>query len=351
MRPPLGPVRTCAHDLPSRAPQSRDVDALIAEVLDAMRRDIDELRVDPMILDQTCRKRGSEATREMVVAEPGMREVTSLNPPTVRERRSRRAQMPQTFECTGNLGIRDRIEPLTTARHALDQPCIQQHRQMFAGSRRAHSHCACEFPCRTRRSIHQHVQEVRTYGCRKRSSDHREVAGHVVSVRLYPSAHPEVFPPYRAFMTTHTYETNVVWQGCTADGYRLYTRAHTATATPADAALTLSADPHFRGDATALNPEQLVVMAASSCQLLSFLTVAATRGIDVLNYVDAAQGYMDDAASPVALSRILLRPVVTVASDTHADAVRAAMEQAHERCYIANSLRTTVKIQSTVVTA
>lgn len=131
----------------------------------------------------------------------------------------------------------------------------------------------------------------------------------------------------------------------------MYTRAHTATATPADAALTLSADPHFRGDATALNPEQLVVMAASSCQLLSFLTVAATRGIDVLNYVDAAQGYMDDAASPVALSRILLRPVVTVASDTHADAVRAAMEQAHERCYIANSLRTTVKIQSTVVTA
>ena len=66
------------------------------------------------------------------------------------------------------------------------------------------------------------------------------------------------------------------WLGCT-DGVP-----------PATETFALSADPHFRGDATRANPEQLLVLAASSCQLLSFLHVAATAGLDVLDYTEHA---------------------------------------------------------------
>jgi organic hydroperoxide reductase OsmC/OhrA len=77
-------------------------------------------------------------------------------------------------------------------------------------------------------------------------------------------------------------------------GYRGYPRAHPAWTPPATEALDLSADPHFRGDADLPNPEQLLVLAASSCQLLSFLAVAAKGGVDVLGYVDDASGEMPD---------------------------------------------------------
>lgn len=150
-------------------------------------------------------------------------------------------------------------------------------------------------------------------------------------------------------MTLHTYDTNVVWQGSTAVGYRAYSRAHTATAAPAEASLALSADPHFRGDAAALNPEQLVVMAASSCQLLSFLSVAALRHIDVRGYQDVAQGWMDDSLSPAALTRIVLRPVITVVRGTDQAAVLDAVTEAHAGCYIANSLRSAVELAPTVI--
>lgn len=152
-------------------------------------------------------------------------------------------------------------------------------------------------------------------------------------------------------MTLHTYGTNIVWQGSTAGGYRAYSREHTATASPADALLGLSADPHFRGDPTALNPEQLVVMAASSCQLLSFLAVVALRGIDVRSYDDDAQAWMDDSLSPATLTRILLRPVITVAQGTDLTDVLDAAKEAHAGCYIANSLRTAVQLAPTVVSA
>ena len=83
---------------------------------------------------------------------------------------------------------------------------------------------------------------------------------------------------------THTYRTELAWVGSTGVGYDAYDRAHRVDAAPAEAALDLSSDPAFRGDPARLNPEQLLVAAASSCQLLSFLAVAARARLDVVGY-------------------------------------------------------------------
>src|SRR5258708_1309464 len=65
----------------------------------------------------------------------------------------------------------------------------------------------------------------------------------------------------------HHYSATCAWSGSTAGGYESYDRTHRATAPPATAELTLASDPAFRGDPALLNPEQLLVLAASSCQL------------------------------------------------------------------------------------
>ena len=135
-------------------------------------------------------------------------------------------------------------------------------------------------------------------------------------------------------MTIHTYSTQVAWQGSTGGGYRAYSRTHAGVAPPS-AEIPLSADPAFRGDAARVNPEQLLVLAASSCQLLSFLAVAAQSHIDVVDYEDNAGGVMSDATAPMRIERIDLAPVIRVAPGTDLDRVRELVDQAYHGCYIA----------------
>jgi organic hydroperoxide reductase OsmC/OhrA len=145
-----------------------------------------------------------------------------------------------------------------------------------------------------------------------------------------------------------THAARLEWDGSTGEGYRSYSRAHTGTA--AGIPVNLSADPHFRGDPELLNPEQLVVLAASSCQLLSFLSLAARRHLDVVRYTDDAIGYLSEDLRGARIELIELNPLVEVAPGTDEALVLTLIDQAHEECYIANSLNSTITITPTVRT-
>jgi organic hydroperoxide reductase OsmC/OhrA len=156
----------------------------------------------------------------------------------------------------------------------------------------------------------------------------------------------------------HRYRTGLRWSGSTGVGYDRYDRNHTLTTEPATATLDLSGDPAFRGDPTRLNPEELLVAAASSCQLLSFLAVAARARLDVVDYVDTAVGEMPEDVRPVSITRIELRPTITIGVPRTADGpgtpppeakVRRLVDLAHHECYIANSLRTEVVVEPELV--
>ncbi|MFV2118877.1 OsmC family protein [Streptomyces sp. Act-28] len=152
-------------------------------------------------------------------------------------------------------------------------------------------------------------------------------------------------------MNTHAYHTRLHWDGSTAAGIRAYSRDHTAVAEPATARVDLSADPAFRGDPARLNPEQLVVMAASSCQMLSFLGAAARAGVDVRAYDDEATSHLDLTARPVRLAAIHLHVTVEVAAGTDEAEVQQIAARAHHECYVANSLSVPVEVTTTVVTS
>jgi len=149
-------------------------------------------------------------------------------------------------------------------------------------------------------------------------------------------------------MASHSYRAQVHWEGSTGAGYRAYPRAHSAFVPPATEGFDLSADPHFRGDADLPNPEQLLVLAASSCQLLSFLAVAARAGIDVVGYADDATGEMPADAVPLRITRVVLRPVVTVRGGVRPEEVERLLHQAHDECYVASSLRSEVVLEPRV---
>jgi organic hydroperoxide reductase OsmC/OhrA len=147
---------------------------------------------------------------------------------------------------------------------------------------------------------------------------------------------------------THRYDVHCSWSGSTGSGYERYGRAHEAS--NGQARLAISADPAFRGEASAWNPEELIVLAAASCQLLSFLAVAARARLDVVGYEDDAVGEMPEDDPPVRLTRIRLRPRIAFGGPVDEARVRRLVELAHRECYVANSLRTVVDVEPTIIT-
>jgi organic hydroperoxide reductase OsmC/OhrA len=150
---------------------------------------------------------------------------------------------------------------------------------------------------------------------------------------------------------THTYRATLTWEGNTADGYDHYDRVHRVTVPPASHALTLSSDPAFRGDPDKPNPEQLLLAAASSCQLLSFLARAARSRIEVLAYADDAEALMPEDDPPVRITQITLRPRITVGPQANVDRVYRLVDKAHADCYIANTLNAEMRIEAKVEVA
>jgi organic hydroperoxide reductase OsmC/OhrA len=153
----------------------------------------------------------------------------------------------------------------------------------------------------------------------------------------------------------HRYAVAVEWTGNTGAGtagYRAYERAHAISAPGAPKpVIPGSSDPAFRGDRARWNPEELLVAAISACHKLWYLHLCATAGVVVTDYVDSAEGWMVEEDGVGRFRRVVLRPVVTLASGSDADRASALHDEAHRLCYIANSVNFPVEhepeIQST----
>jgi organic hydroperoxide reductase OsmC/OhrA len=148
-------------------------------------------------------------------------------------------------------------------------------------------------------------------------------------------------------MPTHRYESLLRWSGSTGLGWEHYERAHNVSAPPAEQTLTVTTG-EAKGDPAQLNPEQLVVMAASSCQMLMFLHLAAKARIDVVEYTDEATGLMPLDDEPVRIQEITLQPRIVIAGDAGDERVLKLVHLAHEQCFIANSLNSEMRLEPVI---
>ena len=151
----------------------------------------------------------------------------------------------------------------------------------------------------------------------------------------------------------HTYQAQVLWQRQPAEPFtdNRYSRRHllrfdggaevAGSASPLVVPLPLS-------DASAVDPEEAFVSALASCHMLWFLNLAALQGFCVDRYDDTADGVMArDAQRRMGMTVVTLRPQVSFsgAKLPNADQVLALHHQAHEACYIANSVKTDVRCE------
>jgi organic hydroperoxide reductase OsmC/OhrA len=130
-----------------------------------------------------------------------------------------------------------------------------------------------------------------------------------------------------------------------------YSRAH-RWRFDGGAEVPASSSPHVvplpLSDAAGVDPEEAFVAALSSCHMLWFLSIAAKRGLIVDRYEDEAEGILgEDERGRLAMTRVALRPRVSFHGTGPGEREEAAMHHAaHEACFIANSVRTEVVVES-----
>jgi organic hydroperoxide reductase OsmC/OhrA len=128
-----------------------------------------------------------------------------------------------------------------------------------------------------------------------------------------------------------------------------YGRGHTVSF--AEHVVPATASAHVVGNKWAapgaVDPEEMLVASLSNCHMLTFLHVARLKGFIVTRYRDEAVGVMEkNAAGKMAVTRVTLHPEIHYegARPTEAEAEHLHHE-AHEECFIANSVKTEVVVE------
>ena len=100
-------------------------------------------------------------------------------------------------------------------------------------------------------------------------------------------------------------------------------------------------------DAAGVDPEEALVASAAACHMLWFLSLAQEAGLEVDSYSDSAVGEMGRIApGRMAITRITLRPEIRFSgSPPSPETLHRLHHEAHERCFIANSLKTEIVVE------
>jgi len=149
-----------------------------------------------------------------------------------------------------------------------------------------------------------------------------------------------------------SYNIKISWEKDSGETFvdNNYSRAHTWTF---DGGIELSASssPHVvplpMSVESAVDPEEAFVASLSSCHMLWFLSIAAGKKYIVESYEDNAEGILGkDEEGKLAMTKVTLKPKVNFGGN--AVPLREQIDElhhlAHEKCFIANSVKTKINI-------
>jgi organic hydroperoxide reductase OsmC/OhrA len=140
------------------------------------------------------------------------------------------------------------------------------------------------------------------------------------------------------------HRATVEWKRSGEFRYETYSRSHTLRFDGVSVPAAAAPDniPKTSNTTPGVDPEQAFVASLSACHMLWFLHLACQKKWVVERYVDEAVGVLDKTW----ISRVTLRPAVSFSGEGPTEAEHAALHhRAHEKCFIANSVKTDVRVE------
>jgi organic hydroperoxide reductase OsmC/OhrA len=154
-------------------------------------------------------------------------------------------------------------------------------------------------------------------------------------------------------MPDHKYRTFLHWSAEAGEGtktYKSFARTHTITAKTKQGAEkpAIVATSAFHS-LEHYNPDEMLLASLSSCHMLWYLHLCSENGVVVIDYRDEAELVLRlDAKGEGRVESARLRPRVTISSGD-ADAAKRLHRDAHEKCFVANSVNFPVGCEAEIV--
>ncbi|MEZ8012584.1 MULTISPECIES: OsmC family protein [Vibrio] len=98
-----------------------------------------------------------------------------------------------------------------------------------------------------------------------------------------------------------------------------------------------------------VDPEEAFIAALSSCHMLTFLGIAAKQKYVIDSYVDDAVGVLEeDESGRSSVTKVTLRPDIVFSGSKipTAKQLDKLHHLAHKNCFIANSVKTEIKVET-----
>jgi organic hydroperoxide reductase OsmC/OhrA len=149
----------------------------------------------------------------------------------------------------------------------------------------------------------------------------------------------------------HTYTAETIWErGEQKFTDNLYSRKHILRF---DGGISIAGSssplvvPVPFSEPNAIDPEESLVSAISSCHMLWFLSIAAKNGFIVDSYHDTAIGIMKpNERKKYWVSSVTLQPKVIFSGTEipNSEKISQMHHEAHDECFIANSVKTDIQV-------
>lgn len=106
----------------------------------------------------------------------------------------------------------------------------------------------------------------------------------------------------------------------------------------------IGSPPEFNGTADVWCPEELLIGAVNTCLMLTFLSYAQHRQLEIFAYESNAEGTVEHVDGKYQVTRITVQPSVSLNRESDIPLAEELFKSAKEGCFISNSVTATVDL-------
>lgn len=148
-------------------------------------------------------------------------------------------------------------------------------------------------------------------------------------------------------MSTHSYNVGITWE----KGRKGLLFSPEVSLPPFDGGfIGVATPPQFpKGIPGIWSPEHLLTAAVVSCYMTTFLAIAENSKLDFNAFSCNAIGKLEQAEGSWLMTEVVLRPRLTISSETQRERAVRILERSEKNCLISNSVKAVVTMLPEVV--
>ena len=109
--------------------------------------------------------------------------------------------------------------------------------------------------------------------------------------------------------------------------------------------LRVTSPPEFQGEEGEWTPEDLFVGAINACTMATFLSYASKKNLEIFSYKSKAEGVLEFSEGHYKFTTVKLQPFILVESPEAAATAEQLIHEAHNNCFISNSITSKVILE------